>query len=105
VTKEEIEAADWSLAPSRYVGVAPPEADAEFDFEQTLRDIHAQLADLNKEAAGLATKIEENFKVFGHEGFCEKVLARGTLCTIVSHSAFGPRFSGSAYGNDGNIAT
>ena len=25
--------------------------------------------------------------------------------TIVSHSAFGPRFSGSAYGNDGNIAT
>ena len=65
VTKEEIEAADWSLAPSRYVGVAPPEADAEFDFEQTLRDIHAQLADLNKEAAGLATKIEENFKVFG----------------------------------------
>ncbi len=31
----------------RYVGVALPEMDEDFDFEQTLRDIHVELADLN----------------------------------------------------------
>ncbi|MGH7341935.1 MAG: N-6 DNA methylase, partial [Candidatus Rokuibacteriota bacterium] len=40
VDRKEIEAADWSLTPGRYVGVAPPEEDEDFDFEQTLRDIH-----------------------------------------------------------------
>ena len=50
VTRKEIEAADWSLTPGRYVGVAPPEVDEDFDFEQTLRDIHIELADLNEEA-------------------------------------------------------
>ena len=50
VTRAEIEAADWSLTPGRYVGVAPPEVDEDFDFEQTLRDIHVELADLNQEA-------------------------------------------------------
>jgi type I restriction enzyme M protein len=49
VDRKEIEAADWSLTPGRYVGVAPPEEDDDFDFEQTLRDIHTELADLNKE--------------------------------------------------------
>ncbi len=53
VDRKEIEAADWSLTPGRYVGVAPPEEDEDFDFEQTLRDIHTELADLNKEAADL----------------------------------------------------
>ena len=62
VTRAEIEAADWSLTPGRYVGVAPPEVDEDFDFEQALRDIHVELADLNQEAAGLAAKIQENFK-------------------------------------------
>jgi hypothetical protein len=52
VDRKEIEAADWSLTPGRYVGVAPPEEDEDFDFEQTLRDIHTELADLNKEAGG-----------------------------------------------------
>ena len=61
----EIEAADWSLTPGRYVGVAPPEEDEDFDFEQTLRDIHTELADLNKEAATLAAKIQENFEELG----------------------------------------
>ncbi len=50
VTRAEIEAADWSLTPGRYVGVAPPEVDEDFDFEQALRDIHVELADLNQEA-------------------------------------------------------
>ncbi len=62
VDRAEIEAADWSLTPGRYVGVAPPEEDEDFDFEQTLRDIHIELADLNKEAADLAAKIQDNFE-------------------------------------------
>jgi len=65
VSRKDIEAADWSLTPGRYVGVAPPEEDEDFDFEQTLRDIHTELADLNKEAVELATKIEENFEELG----------------------------------------
>jgi type I restriction enzyme M protein len=48
VDRKEIEAADWSLTPGRYVGVAPPEEDEDFDLEQTLRDIHTELADLTK---------------------------------------------------------
>lgn len=65
VTRAEIAAADWSLTPGRYVGVAPPEEDEDFDFEQTLRDIHVELADLNREAAELAARIQENFEELG----------------------------------------
>ena len=65
VSRKDIEAADWSLTPGRYVGVAPPEEDEDFDFEQTLRDIHTELADLNKEAVELAAKIQENFEGLG----------------------------------------
>ncbi|OGP60867.1 MAG: hypothetical protein A2V65_10775 [Deltaproteobacteria bacterium RBG_13_49_15] len=65
VDTKEIEAADWSLTPGRYVGVAPPEEDENFDFEQTMREIHTELADLNKEAAELAAKIQGNFEELG----------------------------------------
>jgi type I restriction enzyme M protein len=65
VDRKEIEAADWSLTPGRYVGVAPQEEDEDFDFEQTLRDIHTELADLNKEAAELAARIQGNFEELG----------------------------------------
>jgi type I restriction enzyme M protein len=65
VSKAEIEAADWSLTPGRYVGVAPPEVDEDFDFEQTLKDIHVELADLNREAVELAVRIQENFEELG----------------------------------------
>jgi type I restriction enzyme M protein len=65
VARKEIEAADWSLTPGRYVGVAPPEVDEDFDFEETLRDIHVELASLNEEAAELAKKIQENFAELG----------------------------------------
>ena len=65
VDKQEIEAADWSLTPGRYVGVAPPEEDEDFDFEAVLRDIHIELADLNKEAVELAAKIQANFEGLG----------------------------------------
>jgi type I restriction enzyme M protein len=62
VDRKEIEAADWSLTPGRYVGVAPAEVDEDFDFEQTLSDIHVELADLNKEAASLARTIQKRFE-------------------------------------------
>jgi type I restriction enzyme M protein len=65
VDRKEIEAADWSLTPGRYVGVAPQEEDEDFDFEQTLRDIHTELADLNREAVELAAKIQANFEELG----------------------------------------
>jgi type I restriction enzyme M protein len=65
VDKKDIEAADWSLTPGRYVGVALPEEDEDFDFEETLRDIHVELTSLNEEAAELARKIQENFEELG----------------------------------------
>lgn len=60
-----IEAADWSLTPGRYVGVAPEEVDEDFDFEEALRDIHIELQGLNTEAAELAEKIARNFEELG----------------------------------------
>ena len=65
VTRADIEAADWSLTPGRFVGVAPAEVDEDFDFEQTLRDIHLELADLNRESVDLAAKIQTNFEELG----------------------------------------
>ena len=65
VDRAEIEAADWSLTPGRYVGVAPAEEDDDFDFETTLRDIHTELADLNDEATELAAKIQQNLEELG----------------------------------------
>ena len=65
VSRADVEAADWSLTPGRYVGVAPAEVDDDFDFEQTLKDIHVELADLNREAVELAARIQENFEELG----------------------------------------
>jgi type I restriction enzyme M protein len=65
VNRKEVEAADWSLTPGRYVGVAPPEENEDFDFDQTLREIHTELAELNKEAVQLAAKIQAGFEELG----------------------------------------
>ncbi len=65
VDRTEIEANDWSLTPGRYVGVAPEEADEDFDFEETLREIHVELEDLNAEAVKLAATIKKNFEELG----------------------------------------
>ncbi|NLF18269.1 MAG: N-6 DNA methylase [Lentisphaerae bacterium] len=62
VSQADIAAADWSLTPGRYVGVAPAEVDADFDFAQAIRDIHAELADLNRDAAALAATIQANLE-------------------------------------------
>ncbi len=62
---KELEANDWSLTPGRYVGVAPEEEDEDFDFEETLRDIHIELKGLNEEAVVLAAQIQKNFEGLG----------------------------------------
>lgn len=41
------------------------EAAEGFDFEQARRDIHVELADLNKEAVDLAARIQTNFEELG----------------------------------------
>ncbi|WP_194757148.1 class I SAM-dependent DNA methyltransferase [Aliidiomarina indica] len=65
VDREEIAANDWSLAPGRYVGVAAEVEDEDFDFEETLRDIHIELKGLNEEADQLAAQIQKNFEELG----------------------------------------
>ncbi len=62
---DEIQANDWSLTPGRYVGVAPEVEDEDFDFEETLRDIHIELKGLNEEAFTLAAQIQKNFEELG----------------------------------------
>ena len=58
VTRAEIEAADWSLTPGRYVGVAAVAEDEDFDFSEAIREIHAELMELNQAAVGLSQGIE-----------------------------------------------
>lgn len=65
VDRATIKAHDWSLTPGRYVGVAPPEEDEDFDFEEALRAIHIDLKGLNEEAAELAARIARNFEELG----------------------------------------
>ena len=62
VDRAAIEANDWSLAPGRYVGVAPADDDEDFDFATAMREIHAELAELNAESAVLAARVQENFE-------------------------------------------
>ena len=62
---KELEENDWSLTPGRYVGVAQEEEDEDFDFEETIREIHVELAELNEEAAELAVTIARNFEGLG----------------------------------------
>ena len=65
VGHDELAANDWSLTPGRYVGVAPEEEDEDFDFEQTMRDIHSELDELNAESVRLAATIKRNFEALG----------------------------------------
>ena len=62
VTRTAIEAADWSLTPGRYVGMAAVAEDEDFDFGDTMREIHAELAVLNAEAARLAQQVQHRFE-------------------------------------------
>jgi type I restriction enzyme M protein len=62
VSVEDIAANDYSLTPGRYVGVAATAEDDEDDFAETLRGIHAELAELNDKAVELAGRIANNFE-------------------------------------------
>ncbi len=68
VTRKDIEAADWSLTPGRFVGVASMEVDEDFDFEQAITEIHEELAGLNSEATELAATIQKNLEALGALG-------------------------------------
>ena len=61
VSVDDIAANDYSLTPGRYVGVAATPDEDEDDFAETLRGIHAELAELNDKAAELAGRIAGNF--------------------------------------------
>lgn len=62
VSLEDIAANDYSLTPGRYVGVAAATEDDEDDFAETLRGIHAELAELNDKAVELTGRIASNFE-------------------------------------------
>ena len=62
VDRAEIEAHDWSLTPGRYVGVATEDEGEGFNFEETMREIHTELGELNEEAMRLAGAIAQNFE-------------------------------------------
>lgn len=62
VSVDDIAANDYSLTPGRYVGVAAVLDDDEDDFAETLRGIHAELAELNDKAMELAGRIAGNFE-------------------------------------------
>jgi len=62
VSVEDIAANDYSLTPGRYVGVAAAAEDDQDDFAETLRGIHAELAELNDKAVELAGRIASNFE-------------------------------------------
>ena len=62
VDMDELAANDYSLTPGRYVGVAPAVEDEDFDFEETIKDIHLEIDGLNAEAVDLAEVIAKNFE-------------------------------------------
>ena len=58
VALAEIEAADWSLTPGRFVGVAPVAEDEDFDFLDSMQGIQDELRSLNIAASQLAEAID-----------------------------------------------
>ena len=57
-TIQEIEEKNYSLTPGAYVGVAEQEDDG-VDFQERMNEIHAELAQLNKEANVLMEEIQK----------------------------------------------
>jgi len=63
VIRAEIAEQDSSLTPGRYVGVAPVVDDEDEEaFEDRMKTIHQDLAELNEEAVELAGAIQSNFE-------------------------------------------
>ncbi len=63
---EEIEAQGWSLNPGRYVGIVE-RLEADFDFNERLRELNGELEALNLEAQRLEQRIAENVAVLLEE--------------------------------------
>jgi len=57
-SRAEIEGAEWSLTPGRYVGVAPEEVEEGFDFGERMNAIHEELDALDRESIELAREIQ-----------------------------------------------
>jgi len=53
------------MTPAAACWSAPQEVDADFDFEQVIGDIHVELADRNREVAGLDEKMQQDLKELG----------------------------------------
>jgi type I restriction enzyme M protein len=66
VSRDAIKASDYSLTPGRYVGaVVSNQGDDEGEaFAARMKEIHADLADLNNTANLLAIKIQAAFTEF-----------------------------------------
>jgi len=60
-TIQEIEGKNYSLTPGAYVGVAEQEDDG-VDFNERMTEIHAELAQLNKEANVLMDEIQKTWE-------------------------------------------
>lgn len=62
-TRQDISDNDHSLTPGRYVGQSAGGEDGDKEtFANRLREIHGELADLNKTASELAAQINSNFE-------------------------------------------
>jgi type I restriction enzyme M protein len=60
VSRNEIEAHDWSLNPGRYVGVVPGKKHDDDEFRAKLEALQEQLEELNAEAGRLQATIADN---------------------------------------------
>ncbi len=60
VNRKELAANDYSLTPGRYVGVASEKDDESFNFKETIKEIHDEIASLNVESVKLAKTISKN---------------------------------------------
>ena len=58
VTRAEIEKADWSLTPGRYVGVSAEQDDAE-DFSERIAELRTELQELQLRSSELSTSVIE----------------------------------------------
>ena len=60
----EIEGKGWSLTPGAYVGVAPVEDDG-VDFHVRMKEIHAELLELQVKSNKLMEAIAQNMEEIG----------------------------------------
>ena len=63
-SRAEIEEKGWSLTPGAYVGVAPVEDDG-VDFHERMREIHAELQELQARSNELMETISRNMEEMG----------------------------------------